>query len=81
MNTVLLAQIRYNVCIIHYGVFRIIRRRHMPPLETPEYERRRCANINRNNEKLRSLGLYTSLKPAPPLKPAPARKRDRQPKQ
>ena len=49
-------------------------------METPQYERRRRANIKRNNEKLRSLGLYSSPKAAPPLKPAPARKRDRQPK-
>ena len=47
-------------------------------METPEYERRRRANIIRNNEKLRSLGLYTSPEAAPPFKRAPARKRDRQ---
>ena len=49
--------------------------------KTPEYERRRNANIIRNNEKLRSLGLYTSPVAAPPFKRAPARKRVRQPKQ
>ena len=50
-------------------------------METPELEGRRRANIMRNNEKLRSLGLYTSPEAAAPSRRAPARKRVGQLKQ